>query len=78
MESRTEELGNEIQSVRHDFEAKREDSSVPGLPPRPEQEREQSVGGSEEPQSPAPEAPPDDEDAESTGTGAQNGLDQRG
>ncbi len=52
LEERTEQLGEEIEETRQDWERKREDASVPGAPPPP---GERPPVGSEEEERPPPE-----------------------
>ena len=39
MEGRNRELGSDIDAARQEFQRRRNDSSQPGLPPEPEDER---------------------------------------
>lgn len=59
MGERTEELDTEINSVRQEFQRKRNDPNTPGLPPEPEAEREQTPESSPD----RDEQPPDSDAA---------------
>jgi hypothetical protein len=61
MDEHTSELRSEIDSVRQEFHRRRNDESVPGLPPDPEVEGEQS-GDESESISPAGEQPPGEDE----------------
>jgi hypothetical protein len=52
MQQRTSELGDEIEGVRRDWQAKRDDPNVPGADPPPEE----APGRREETDEPPPEA----------------------
>ncbi len=64
LEAQGNEVGARIADVRTDWESKRASPAVPGADP-PEPEAEASGGGghreSEQPRSPGPEAPPENE-----------------
>jgi hypothetical protein len=71
MQTRSDEVRDQISDVREDWQRKRAADSVPGAP-APESSGEADEGGAEEPStSPAPEAPPEQAGPGSAETAAE-------
>jgi hypothetical protein len=71
MQTRSDEVRDQVANVREDWQRKRAADDVPGAPP-PEPSPEAGHGGAEEPStSPAPEAPPEQAGPGSAETAAE-------